>query len=82
MEVKNMRMKNETYIATAINTDKYKPSNNVISAPYKAYHFPSNPSVKGTEKIKEMLLKIENGIFKVNEDTGSSEPLLLLKSTK
>lgn len=66
-------MKNETYIATAINTDKYKPSNNVISAPYKAYHFPSNPSVKGTEKIKEMLLKIENGIFKVNEDKVSHE---------
>lgn len=61
-------MKNETYIATAINTYKFKPSNKAVSAPYKAYHFPSNPTVKGTEKIKEMMLKIENGIFKVNED--------------
>lgn len=51
-------MKNETYIATAIDTEKIKPSiSKKFPLPLFA-HYPSNPGVKGTEKIREMLESI------------------------
>lgn len=53
-------MKNETYIATAINTDRIKALDWNVTNPYTIAHFPSNPSVKGTQKIGEMLSKINS----------------------
>lgn len=64
-------MKNETYIATAINTDKFKPGEWKTINPYLIAHFPSNPTVKGTDKIVEMLQKIETANFTVNTDKVS-----------
>ncbi len=61
-------MKNETYIATAINTDKFKPIEKIVKKPYLIAHYPSNETVKGTAKIVEMLQKIECANFTVNTD--------------
>jgi len=64
-------MKNETYIATAINTDKYKPIEKEVKMPYLVAHYPSNPGVKGTDKIVQMMGKIEFANFTVNTDRVS-----------
>jgi len=61
-------MKNETYIATAINTDKFKPIEKTVKNPYLIAHYPSNEIVKGTAKIVEMLQKIEGANFTLNTD--------------
>lgn len=61
-------MKNETYIATAINTEKFKPAVWKTINPYLIAHYPSNETVKGTAKIVEMLTKIEGATFTVNTD--------------
>lgn len=61
-------MKNETYIATAIDTDKIKPSVSTKSPLPLFAHYPSNPTVKGTEKIKEMLETIFKGLSKGKDD--------------
>lgn len=68
-------MKNETYIATAIDVEKIQP---VISKKFPLplfAHYPSNPSVKGTAKIREMLEHVFEGVsvggdecFDINED--------------
>ena len=61
-------MKNETYIATTLNTDKYKPIEKEVKTPYLVAHYPSNPGVKGTDKIVEMLSNIEVANFTINTD--------------
>lgn len=61
-------MKNETYIATAINTEKFKLGEWKTINPYLIAHYPSNKAVKGTDKIVEMLQKIEGANFTVNTD--------------
>lgn len=53
-------MKNEQYVATAININAihdqlHNVESNKISAPYKIGHFPSNPGVKGTNVIVSMI---------------------------
>lgn len=54
-------MKNETYIATAIDTDKIKaPILSQFPIPLFA-HYPSNPGTKGTDKIREMLEYVFEG---------------------
>lgn len=68
-------MKNETYIATAIDTNKIKP---VISKKFPLplfAHYPSNPDVKGTSKIREMLEHVFENVsvggdecFDINEE--------------
>lgn len=47
--------KNIEYVATAINTDVYAPRPWLSVKPYTIGHFPSNPIVKGTIEIKQML---------------------------
>lgn len=48
-------MKNETYIATAVNTDSIVPN---AETPINLFaHYPSNSAVKGTEEIKRMLFE-------------------------
>lgn len=47
-------MKNEAYIATAIDTDLVYPVNSIGSF-LRFAHFPSNPDVKGTTKINDVL---------------------------
>jgi hypothetical protein len=66
-------MKNETYIATAINTEKFKPIHKEVSDPYLIAHYPSNKFVKGTDKISEMLSKIEGANFTINTERVSHE---------
>lgn len=56
-------MKNETYIATAIDTDSIKPAFWKTIKPFMAAHYPSNPGVKGSVKIIEMVKSIENTAF-------------------
>lgn len=57
-------MKNEQYIATAVDTDKIKFVDKEIKLPYIIAHYPSNPEVKGTQKIVEMMSKIQSDRFK------------------
>lgn len=54
-------MKNETYIATAINTDLLKPIN-LDKREHLFGHYPSNPTVKGTDKIMQMCADVK-GIY-------------------
>jgi len=56
-------MKNECYIATAVDTDKIKFVDKEIKLPYIVAHYPSNAEVKGTAKIKEMMSKISSDRF-------------------
>ncbi len=51
-------MKNETYIATAIDTDKFQPKEWITKRPYIMAHYPSNPDVKGTKAINEMISEL------------------------
>lgn len=48
-------MKNETYIATAIDTDRFKPRPWLVNDKYTVAHYPSNPGVKGTLEIIKMM---------------------------
>jgi len=61
-------MKNETYIATAVNAEKFKPGNWETVNPYLIAHFPSDQTVKGTAQIVKMLQKIETANFIINTD--------------
>ena len=59
-------MKNEKYIATAINTDKFKCLNWKVSEKYFIAHYPSNPIVKGTGKIKQMLDELNISSYNID----------------
>jgi hypothetical protein len=48
-------MKNETYIATAINTDKIHPVEWQTEHPFTIAHYPSNADVKGSTDISRMI---------------------------
>lgn len=61
-------MKNETYIATAIDTEKIIPGDWKTLKPYLVAHYPSNPTVKGTEKIVEMCKSIDGLQFIMSEE--------------
>lgn len=65
-------MKNETYIATAIDHEKFKPKHWLKTEPYTIGHYPSNPIVKGTDKIIELIgqLRAPN-IFRLSTDKVS-----------
>lgn len=54
-------MKNETYIATAIDTENIRPRLTNSGSPLFA-HYPSNPGTKGTDKIREMLEHVFEGV--------------------
>jgi hypothetical protein len=54
-EFMGLGMKNEKYIATAINTNKFQCTNWNVNDNYVIAHYPSNASVKGTVHIKKML---------------------------
>jgi hypothetical protein len=62
-------MKNETYIATAVDTNKFRPDKRWILPPYHIAHYPSNPVVKGSEKIAEMISKLKNPYEYLYSDT-------------
>lgn len=68
-EFVHLGAKNFVYIATAVNTDiirhKLRP---VSKDPYTIAHYPSNSSVKGTDKINEMLKRVPF-LFKYNSST-------------
>ena len=57
-EFMHLGAKNIHYMAPAIDTDKIKPSGRVAKRPFKVGHYPSNPEVKGTRKIMEMMDKV------------------------
>lgn len=50
--------KNIHYMACAIDTDKYPVSNKQPIRPFTIGHYPSNETVKGTDKIIEMLTSL------------------------
>lgn len=52
-------MKNETYTTVAIDTDKFKPLPWLVSGPFTIGHYPSNPEVKGTVSIVQMIKKLK-----------------------
>jgi glycosyltransferase involved in cell wall biosynthesis len=54
-EFMGLNAKNLTYIATAIDTDKFRQNLRPADAGKVIGHFPSNKVVKGTDKILEML---------------------------
>jgi hypothetical protein len=57
-EFAGMGAKNEHYCVGAVDTDRLIPSDRPIHDPVRIAHYPSNPSVKGTDKILEMMSKI------------------------
>ncbi len=57
-EFMHLGAKNIHYMATAIDTDKIKPLEKEIKKPYLIGHYPSNPTVKGTDKIREMIAEL------------------------
>lgn len=61
-------MKNETYIATAIDTDRFKPLDWHVATPYSVAHFPSHPVVKGTGKILEMMGTVSGSYKFIHSD--------------
>lgn len=71
-EFMHLGAKNIHYMATAIDTDKIMPIEREIKAPYKIGHYPSNPDVKGTAAIIEMVgevMKLHPGKFTFDCDT-------------
>lgn len=56
-------MKNEQYVAGAINVRDYKQFGHEVRTPFVIAHYPSNPGVKGTDQILEMARKLK-GDFK------------------
>lgn len=58
-EFSGLGAKNEVYSVGAIDTHRIKPLKEEISSPVKIYHLPSNPGVKGTDKILEMINEID-----------------------
>jgi len=69
-------MKNETYIATAVDTDKIIPGDWKTISPYLVAHYPSNPTVKGTAKIIEMCKSIDGLQLIVSEERLKHEAQL------
>lgn len=62
-------MKKEQYVATAIDTNKFMAAERLVKAPYTVSHYPSNPTVKGTDKIIDMMMMVETpNIFKYSKD--------------
>lgn len=57
-EFSGLGAKNEEYIVGAIDTDKIKPSQ-PVNERVQVYHLPSNPKVKGTDKILDMVQDVE-----------------------
>lgn len=71
-EFMHLGAKNIHYMAPAIDTDKIKPSDRVPTKPYRVGHYPSNPEVKGTKKIIEMMkevIKRYPGVFEFDCST-------------
>jgi hypothetical protein len=69
-EFMELGAKNLKYIATAINDNGIKTFSHAVEKPYVIGHYPSNPEVKGTDKILEMLNNF-NGQFVLKYSTQS-----------
>jgi len=52
--------KNEKYVVGAIDTVKTKPYQNRIGKKVAVGHFPSNPKVKGTERINSLISELKS----------------------
>lgn len=58
-EFSGLGAKNEVYSVGAIDVHRIKPLKEEVSNPVQVYHLPSNPKVKGTDKILEMVDEID-----------------------
>lgn len=64
-EFAGLGAKNEHYVVGAIDVDNIPKIGPGIKEPYKIGHYPSNPRVKGTTEILQMLNKVK-GKFKLH----------------
>lgn len=55
-------MKNEQYVATAINVNNFKQFGHEVKNPFIVAHYPSKAEVKGTDKIIELMSKVKGSV--------------------
>lgn len=78
-EFLNLGGKNIKYISTAIDLNNFPEPDFTLNAPYVFGHFPSNPEVKGTKEIINMMEMINVPLIYANQNVSHEQQINRMK---